>query len=64
MLAGCHLGDLVAESSDYHFIGYFQGWISSDQALQREDVKREEGTIGMEVGTARAAVGMILARSK
>lgn len=50
--------------ASYRFIGCFQGWISSHLALQREDVKREEGTIGMEVGAARAAVGMILARPK
>lgn len=64
MLAGCNLDDLVAECSEHRFIGYFQGWISSHQALQREDVKGEKGTIGMEAGTARAAVGMILARPK
>lgn len=48
----------------YRFIGYFQGWLSSRPTLQREDVKREEGTVGMEVGVARAAVGTILARPK
>lgn len=48
----------------YRFIGYFQGWLSSRPTLQREDVKREEGTVGMEVGAARAAVGTILARPK